>query len=205
MVSRTVDRIVWRRRLDLSLLAIVGLFLVLLGPKAHAELDLSPQQEVFELDGVKMSQLTFNTGTRDKASYQPPRDWKVSGGKDQLDLEPDGLAQARAKVTKWPSGPAIAFDAEGCRQLTEKMIGLLPYGSEKVKVVEEELNPLQINGKQTYLVELFYTYYGERFASYNLILDRKPEVICFRLSCRESSYETLRQAFQRSLYTWQNL
>jgi hypothetical protein len=204
MVSRTLDS-VWRRRLNPSLPAIAGLLLVLLGPAAYAELDLSPWLEPYELEGVKMSQLTFNTGTNTKATYQPPRDWKYSGGKDQLDLQAPGLAQAMAKVTKWSPASAIAFDVEGRRQLTERMIGSLPKGSENVKVKSEELNPLQISGKQTYLVELTYTYYGEKFASYSLILERKPEVICFRLSCRESDYQALRNTFQKSLYTWQNL
>jgi hypothetical protein len=51
------------------------------------------------------------------------------------------------------------------------------------------MNPLQIDGKQTYLVELSYTCYGERYAYYCLILDRKPKPICFRLDCRESDYQ----------------
>jgi hypothetical protein len=34
----------------------------------------------------------------------------------------------------------------------------------------------------------------------SLILDRKPETLRFRLSCRESDYKELREAFQRSLY-----
>ena len=205
MVSRTVASLVRSRCLGVVLAAIVGLLVVLPGPAARAELDLSPQLEPYELDGIKMSQLAFNTGTSDKATYQPPRDWKCSGGKDQLDLQPATLAQVTAKVTKLPPAPAITFDAEGRRHLTERIIGSLPPGSEQVKVESEELNPLQISGKQTYLIELSYTFYGERFASYTLILDRKPEPLCFRLSCQESQYQSLRQAFQKSLYSWQNL
>jgi hypothetical protein len=72
-------------------------------------------------------------------------------------------------------------------------------------VTSEESNPLLIDGKHTWLVELSYTYYGEEYACYCLILDRRPEPICFRLSCRESDYQALRPAFQRSLFTWQNL
>lgn len=205
MVSRTIASLVRRQCLGVTLVAITRLFVVLPGPTARAELDLSPQLEPYEVDGIKTSQLAFATGTSDKATYQPPRDWKCSGGKDQLDLQPAVLAQVTAKVTKLSPAPAIAFDAEGRRRLTERIIGFLPAGSEQVRVESEELNPLQISGKQTYLIEVSYTFYGEKFSSYTLILDRKPEPLCFRLSCRESQYQPLRQAFHKSLYSWQNL
>jgi hypothetical protein len=205
MVSRTVIGLIRFQCHGVAPLAIAALLIVRSGSAAHAELDLSPQLEPYELDGVKMSQLTFHADMNDRATYQPPHEWKCSGGKDQLDLQPPALVQVTAKVTKLPPAPAIAFDPEGRRHLIETIIGSLPAGSEQVKVESEELNPLQISGKQTYLIEMSYTFYGERFASYALFLDRKPEPLCFRLSCRESNYQTLRQAFQKSLFSWQNL
>jgi hypothetical protein len=186
-------------------LLALSLATVFVGPAALANLDLSPQEVPYELEGTKMSQLAFNNGSSSKATYQPPRNWKYSGGNDYLDLQPEGVAQVKARVNKWPASPELSFDAEGRKRLTEKVTGSLPEGSEQVKILSEELNPLQIAGKQTYLVELSYIYYGERFACYSLFLDRQPEMLCFRLSCRESNYQALREAFHRSLYSWQNL
>lgn len=185
--------------------AILGLTGCILAPVSRASLDLSPQQETFDLDGMKMSQLAFNTGGKTKATYQPPLAWKCSGGRDYLELQPDGMAQVKARVSKSPASPDISFDAEGCKRLTEKVITSLPEGSEQVKILSEELNPLQIDGKRTFLVELSYVFYGERFACYSLFLDRVPEMIVFRLNCRESNYQALRAEFHRSLYSWQNL
>ena len=170
----------------------------------RADLDLSPQVETYELEQVKMSQLVFRNDGQAKPTYQPPLNWKYSGGADHLELQPGGLAQAKASITKWPATP-LTFDPEGLKRLTEQVVGLLPKGSEQVKVLSEEMNPLQIDGKQTYLVELSYIYYGEHFASYALLLDRGPEPLCFRLTCRETNYAALREAFHRSLFTWQNL
>ena len=85
----------------------------------------------------------------------------------------------KARVSKSPASRRPSFDAEGCKRLTEKVIASLPEGSEQVKILSEELNPLQIDGKQTYLVELSYVYYGERFACYSLFLDRAPEMLIF--------------------------
>lgn len=174
-------------------------------PAAEAELNLSPRLDPYDQEGIKMSQLAFETGATLKATYQPPADWKYAGNKDSLDLLPGNAEQAKATVTKWPPSPEISLEAEGRKALTDRLAALIPEGSEQVKVQSEALNPLQVDGKQTYLVELSYIYYGTKFACYSLLLDRKPEPLCFRLICREADYEKLKEAFQRSLYTWQNL
>ncbi len=152
-----------------------------------------------------MVQLSFYTGTNRDATYQPPQNWKSSGGQDHLDLQPEGFTQVTARISKWPVEPALAFDIEGLAQLKQRILTSLPEGSLQVVVLSEEVNPLQIDGGQTYLLELSYTYYGEKYACYCLVFDRKPEPLCFRLSCREADYQTLRPPFHRSLFTWQNL
>ncbi len=172
---------------------------------ARAELDLSPQVEDFNMEGVKMSQLAFANGANQRATYQPPAAWKYYGSKESLDLLPEGAAQAKAKISKWRGEGDVAFDPASCKELTKQFIGMLPEGSEQVKVEAEELNSLQINSKPTYLVELSYTYYGAKFRGYFLILQRKPEALGFRLMSRAADYEKLRGEFQRSLFTWQNL
>ena len=152
-----------------------------------------------------MWQLTFTSGTSKKATYQPPPGWKYSGGRDSLDLQPPNIAQATAVITKLPSTNRFSFDEEGRKQLRERAIASLPQGSQQAKITSDELNPVQIDGKQTYLIEMNYVFFGQKFACYSLMLDRKPEAVSFRFSCREADYQQLRDAFQRSLFTWQNL
>jgi hypothetical protein len=203
MVSRAVSRLLHVEARGGSLGAIVGLLFFVSISAADAELDLSPKLELFELEGVKLPQLAFSNGTSHEAIYRPPADWKYSGGKDYLDLLPQNLAQAKAKVAKWLS--PFSFDPEGLKQLTQRFVESLPEGSEQVKVQSEELNPLQIDGHQTYLVQITYVYYGEKYACYALLLDRKAGPLSFRLICRAADYDNLREAFQKSLYSWQNL
>ncbi|MGH8092244.1 MAG: hypothetical protein ACREIF_02055 [Chthoniobacterales bacterium] len=184
--------------------AISSLILVTSGGRANGELNLSPESELFELDGMKLSQLTFNNGASGKASYQPPRNWKYAGGKDELDLRPPNLSQANVKITKVAS-QSFSLDDQGREELKQATLRSLPEGSQDIEVMSEELDPLQIDGKHTYLVEASYLFFGEKFVCYSLILDRKPEAMKFRLSCREKDYQELRAAFARSLYSWQNL
>jgi hypothetical protein len=161
--------------------------------------------ESFQLEGIKMWQLTFANGTSKKVTYQPPQGWKYFGGRDSLNLEPPSIAQAMAVIVKLPSTLRLSFDEAGRSQIREKAIASLPQGSQQAKVTSEELNPLQIDGKQTYLVEMSYVFFGQKFAYYYLILDRTPDPMSFRFSSREADYQKLREAFQRSLFTWQNL
>jgi len=175
------------------------------GWSALAELNLSPQLESFDLEGFKTSQLAFDNGRSQKATYQPPRDWKCTGGSDYLALQPGKLSQTAARVTKLAASESVALDDGGREQLKQKALLSLPEGSQKIEVKSEQIDPLQIDGMHTYLIELKYVYFGETFRCYSLTLDRKPEALNFRLSCREKDYEELRKAFQTSLCTWQNL
>ncbi|HEY2801481.1 MAG TPA: hypothetical protein VGI85_12855 [Chthoniobacterales bacterium] len=190
----------------LHALAVLAGFLVGFGnSSAHGELNLSPRLESHVLDGVKMSQLVFDTGASNKASYEPPSGWNYSGGQDSLSLRPKNLTQAEVRITKLPAASPVLFDDAGRKALTQGVTESLPKGSEQMKVEVEKLNPLQIDGKSTYLVEVSYVFYGERFACYNLLLDRKPQPLSFRLTCRQSDYQKLRDTFEKSLYSWQNL
>ena len=100
---------------------------------------------------------------------------------------------------------AFTRNEEGLKRLRDEAISSLPQGSEHVAITNVELNPLQIEHKQTYLIELTFTFFGEKFACYSLTLDRRPEAISFRLTCRQKDYSELRQVFHKSLFTWQNL
>ena len=83
---------------------------------------------------------------------------------------------------------------------------MLPEGSEQVKVEAEELNPLQINSKQTYLVELSYAYYGAKFRGLLPPFATQAGSALFPAACvGRPTTKSLRGEFQRSLYTWQNL
>ena len=202
MVSRAIiQQVTHRSLLRLSL----GLLWFATGGRLQAGLDLSPQADTYELDGMEMAQLAFQNSGNEKATYQLPRDWRYSGDRDHLDLQPPNVSQANVRISKLTPGAVALGAADTQTRLLEQAIASVPEGSREVKIESQGLNPLLINGKQTFLIELSYVAFGEKFASYQLYLDRTPEPICFKLSCRERDYPELRQLFQRSLYTWQHL
>ena len=199
MVPREISSITLKRYSALLF------FAVLVATELRAELNLSPTREDFDLDGVKLWRIAFENGTTQKATYQPPAGWQYSGGSNELELQPPGKTQAKVAITKIEPGRAVSF-AEGDREkLKQKATEALPEGSLEIKVKEPQLNVLQISGKDTCLVEVSYSSFGEKFRRYFLLLNLSEGQLRFQLTCRERDYDELVQAFQKSLYTWQHL
>ena len=197
MVPRTISNLTLRYYSALLLVT------VLCAAELRAELNLSPRKEDFDLDGVKLWHLVFENGKDHKATYQPPTGWLYSGGNNELELKPPGKSQAKITITKIATDRAISF-ADGERErLKQRATEALPEGSSEVKVETAQLNVLQISGKETCLVEVSYSSFGEKFRRYFLLLNLSEGQLQFQLTCRERDYKELVQAFQKSLYSWQ--
>ena len=205
MVSRPIIHPALNRRSLLRWATFSWLLLLLLGSHARGDLSLFPQREEFQLDGVKMWQLTFQTGLNQKAIYQPPPGWLYSGSTNQLTLQPPGKNQVQVAITKTPLKEPASLDEKARKKLAAEALASLPEGSEKQKIESEEADSLRISGNDSHLVQLTYIYYGEKFSRYCLFLHGKTYQLRFQLTCRESDYKELSQAFQKSLYSWQHI
>ena len=180
--------------------------LVILGASPlSAELNLSPREEKFELDGIKLTHLVFENGTNKKTTYQPPKQWSYSGSDDKLQLQPPEKGQADIAISKIPRQDAIAFEETNREKLKQKAIASLPQDCSDIKMESEEPNPLQISGRNTYLFQLSYVRFGERFKRYFLLVDLPNGQLLCQLTTRERDYDGLVNDFQHSLCSWQHL
>lgn len=171
---------------------------------AHAELLLAPKTVEYQLDGVKFQQIAFADGVK-VVTYQPPRGWEYSGSAMQLTLRPPKKPQAEATITRIPLVKPGSFDEESWKKLVEEAVAQIPKGSENISVVSQEKNPLMIQRKETFLVTLSYTAYGQQYGRSILFLNRGNEQIRSQLTCREADFKELHRAFLASQYTWQQL
>lgn len=182
------------------------LLLVILGASPlEAELNLSPREEKFELDGIKLTHLVFENGTTRRTTYQPPKQWSYSGSDNKLQLQPPEKGQADIAISKVPRQDAIPFEETNREKLKQKAIASLPEDCSDIKVDSEESNPVQISARNTYLVQLSYTRFGERFRRYFLLVDLGSGQLLCQLTSRERDYDGLVNAFQHSLCSWQHL
>jgi hypothetical protein len=171
---------------------------------AHAELLLTPKTAEYELDGVKFQQLAFSDGGK-VVTYQSPRGWDYSGSATKLTLRPPNKTQAEATITRIPLAKPGSFDEESLKKLVDEAIAQVPKNSENISVVSQEKNPLMIQRKETFLVTLSYTAYGQQYGRSILFLNRGNEQIRSQLTCREADFQELHRAFLGSQYTWQQL
>ena len=183
------------------ILALAGSLLI---APARAELDLTPKLSEYELDGVKFKQLAFSDGSK-IVTYAPPRGWDYSGSATQLTLRPRGKSQAEAKITTIALSQPASFDQETVNKLVQKAIASVPPGATNIQLVSQEKNPLKIERKETFLVTLSYSFYGDAHKRSILLLNRGTEQIQFQLDCRQVDFRELQTAFLDSQHSWQNL
>jgi hypothetical protein len=182
-------------------LALCSAFFV---ASVHGDLSLTPRVVEYEKEGGKYKELAFSDGSK-TVTYQAPHGWDYSGSATQLTLRPPNKAQAEATVTRVPLSKPGTFDDESLKKLVTEAVASVPKDSESVTVVSQEKNPLMIDRKETFLITLSYTFYGQKYGRSLLFLNRGNEQIRSQLTCREADFEELHRAFLRSQYTWQNL
>lgn len=170
----------------------------------YAELQLTPKVAEYELDGVKFKQIAFSDDGK-TVTYQAPRGWDYSGNATQLTLRPPNKAQAEATISKIPLSQPGSFDQANLKKLVDEAIAVIPKASSNMSVVAEEKNPLMIQRKETFLIRLNYTFFGQKMSRSILFLNRANEQLRFQLTCREADFNELHRAFLASHYTWQNL
>jgi hypothetical protein len=71
--------------------------------------------------------------------------------------------------------------------------------------VSQEKNPLLIGRKETFLVIVSYTLYGDNYQRSMMFLNRGNEQVRFQFVSRAVDFKDLQAAFQGSHFTWRNL
>jgi hypothetical protein len=171
---------------------------------AHADLLLIPRVVEFKGDGATFKRLEFSDGGK-TVTYQSPRGWELSGTSTQLTLRPPNKAQAEATITRVPLSQPGSFDEESLKKLVSDSVALVPNGSENISVVSQEKDRVTIEHKETFLITLSYTFYGQKYGRSILFLNRGNEQIRSQLTCHEADFDALHRLFFRSQFTWQNL
>jgi hypothetical protein len=181
------------------------LLLSLSAASASAALSLTPRREEYELEGIKMWRLAFQTGAGEEARYRPPEGWQYSGSQKRLNVRPPGKTEAEGSITRLDTTDFPACDASGAKALAEIALRSIPEGAEQAKVESQAGDAIELCGRKAYLLQLSYTYYGERFSRYCLYLVADGGPMRFQFTCRQDEYKVLSRAFEKSLYTWQRL
>ena len=154
---------------------------------------------------LNIHHLVFSDGSGEEITYQQPDGWQYSGDESKLTLYPQKKTQATGTITKVVLRQPAIFDEQSRKKLTEEALGGVPGGSTNITLVSQEMNPVKIGGKETFLVIVSYVFYGEQYARSMMFLNRGSEQIRFQLASRAADFEDLQRAFLASHFTWNNL
>jgi len=183
-------------------LLLLGAFLI---ASAHADLQLSPRACETWADGAMIKFLAFTDKGGKDVTYDPPTGWEYSGSSTRFTLRPPNTSLAEGTIVKINLSKPAVFDDQTTGKLAAEVLASVPGGSTKVILVSQEKNPVLIGRKETLLITVSYTLYGENYQRSMMFLNRGNEQLRFQFVSRASDFKDLQAAFQRSHFTWHNL
>jgi hypothetical protein len=185
-----------------AIVIIAGLGFLVSG--AIAELDLTPVDSFYEVEGVRVPNVTFRDGSRD-VTYTPPPGWILCGRGNAITLTPPNSIQAGARVQAIPARNPLPATAGNLKAYTELALELAPREAANVEVVETVISPLGVSGRPLVEATLSYVFFGQQFRTTIFFLPREKEQVRFQFSSRAADFPPLFKAFRTSLYSMQGL
>jgi hypothetical protein len=181
-----------------------ALLLVLFATSAQAQLNLTPKETFYEVEGIQVPNVTFRNGAKN-ATYSPPGGWRLSGGGTKLTLTPQDTVQAGATIEALAAKDQLPATADNLKAYSELALTLIPREASKVEVVEAVVCPLQISGRSMVEVTLHYSFFGQQFRANLLFMPHDAEQLRFQFSARAADFPALFKTFRTSLYSMQGL
>jgi hypothetical protein len=171
---------------------------------ACAEIDLTPVDSFYEVEGIRVPNVTFRDGAKD-ITYTPPPRWVLCGLRKSITLTPPNTVQAGAIVRAIAAKNAPLATPENLKAYADLALELVPREAANVEVVETIICPLRISGRPLVEATLNYVFFGQQFRMNVLFLLRDKEQIRFQFSSRSADFPPLLRAFRASLYSMQGL
>lgn len=169
---------------------------------AQASIDLTPVPSERVLAGIKFPKLNFREDGR-LITYEPPRNWRYTGGGQRLRLTPPELAQAHGEIDQIPLREPQEFNEETLKAIRENTLAALPQGNQHPEIVSEAVNAFAVNGHGTYELTVSYEAYGEKFMTAVVYVNMPTTQLRFRTVARAADFEKVHEAFRISIFSWQ--
>lgn len=183
-------------------IAVVAALTCLLGT-TQAEIDLTPERSVRELEGCKFPQLEFRDGGT-KITYEAPKGWDyISRDRHTLALVPPNKDMVSAKIKFIATPGTLVLDEAQLTHLKNTASSLLPPESRIMKEPTITPNPLVLNARPSCEIDILFVLHSQRLRMSVLFVDLGDSQLRFSLIARPGDFEALHKAFQESWYTWQ--
>jgi hypothetical protein len=169
---------------------------------SRAAIDLAPTPHEYTNEGYTFKELLFKDGKR-QINYLLPNQWSYRPAGNGVLLTPPKSINAEAVILATPLAKPEVLDEKGMAAAKERVLSSLPSGSQTIKVVQEEQNPVLLDNKPSYEVTVSYQVMGETFLRSQLFTNNGDSQVSFRFTARKSDFEALHNTFRCSLLSWQ--
>jgi hypothetical protein len=170
---------------------------------ARAEINLTPQYSVRELEGCKFPQLEFRDSGK-KITYEAPKGWQaVVRDSQTLALVPPGREMVSAKIKFLPTPGILVLDEAQLKYFKDTAGQLLPAESRIMADPTITPNPLSFDGHPTCEIDIYFVLHSQRMRMSVLFVDLGGTQLRFSLISRPADFDELHKAFSESWYTWQ--
>lgn len=172
-------------------------------PAVGAQINLTPEYSVRELEGCKFPQLEFRDGNR-KITYEAPSGWQAIVRDSQtLALSPPGKDMVSAKIKFIPTPGQLVLDESQLQYFKDTAHLLLPAESRIMVEPTITPNPVSLGDHATCEVEIYFVLHAQRMRMSVLFVDLGDSQLRFSLISRPADFEELHKAFRASWYSWQ--
>jgi hypothetical protein len=178
--------------------------LLIFAARAGADLDLTPIDSYYVVEGTRAPNLNFHDGGK-VVSYTPPGHWKPGGAGKQMTLMPEDKVQASASIEALPARDLLPATEDNLKAYSDRAVALLPHGVSDVTVVGAAVSSVHICTYALAEVTITYKFFGQEFETVVFFMPRPVEEVRFRLSCHAADFKDLYKPFLRSLFSIQGL
>jgi hypothetical protein len=178
-----------------------ALALLTLAAQSRADLDLTPMDGFYNVEGGRAPDLNFHNDGK-IVSYSPPGKWTPGGAGKKMTLTPPDKIQASASIEALPANNLPAT-AENLKAYSDMAVTLLPRDASKAEVLGAELSSLRVCNFALVEVTMSYQFFGQEFETVIFFMPRPVEQVRFRLTSRVADFKELYKMFQRSLFSIQ--
>src|SRR4051812_21952791 len=116
-----------------AIIIIAGLGLLV--SDACAGLDFTPVDSFYEVEGIRVPNVTFRDGAKD-ITYTPPSNWVLCGRGKSITLTPPNTVQAGAIVQVMTGKNSPPATPDNLKAYGELALGLVPREAANIEVLE---------------------------------------------------------------------
>lgn len=182
--------------------SLVCLAVFLTASLSRAEIDFTSFTREYDSEGIRYQEVVFKDDTH-PIRMEVPRGWTCRGRKDQLQLAPADVnfAEGLIQVAVLPAPQPL--DDAATSAFVQQTLSSVPRDAQAAAVVSQGVNPIILEGHESYGVVLSYIALGQKFRRSAIVVNFPHQRLYLRFSAPETKFEVLNREFEAAVRTWE--